>query len=104
MLTIRQEQVYFRFYDPRVMRVFLPTCTPEDTTQFFGPIQNYLVEDESPEQLLRFVNTGQGSQKMLIALGDPGQTNDQQPKAPPPPEQHLETESWRGTPLKEEAK
>jgi len=94
------EQVYFRFYDPRVMRVFLPTCTPEDTTQFFGPIQNYLVEDETPEQLLRFVNTGQGSQKMLIALGD----QDQQPKAPTPPEDHLETESWPGTPLKEEAK
>lgn len=63
------EQVYFRFYDPRVMRVFLPTCTPEDTAQFFGPVQNYLLEDETPEQLLRFVNTGQGSQRMLIGLG-----------------------------------
>jgi hypothetical protein len=60
MLTMRQnqvklpsgERVYFRFYDPRVMRVFLPACTPEDTTQFFGPIQNYLVEDRTPEQLL----------------------------------------------------
>jgi hypothetical protein len=93
------EQVYFRFYDPRVMRMFLPTCTPEDTTQFFGPILNYLVEDETPEQLLRFVNTGQGSQKMLIALGD----QDQHPKAPPA-EQHQEKESWPGTPLKEEAK
>ncbi len=94
------EQVYFRFYDPRVMRVFLPTCTPEDTTQFFGPIQNYLVEDETPEQLLRFVNTGQGSQKMLIALGD----QDQQPNAPTPEDKAPETASWPGSPLKEEAK
>ena len=94
------EQVYFRFYDPRVIRVFLPTCTPEDTTQFFGPIQNYLVEDETPEQLLRFVNTGQGSQKVLIALGD----QDQQPRASTRQETHLETESWPGSPLKEEAK
>ena len=93
------EQVYFRFYDPRVMRVFLPTCTPEDTTQFFGPIQNYLVEDESPEQLLRFVNTGQGSQKMLIALGDP----DQQPKAQSVPDEALETASWSEPPVKDEA-
>lgn len=94
------EQVYFRFYDPRVMRVFLPTCTPEDTTQFFGPIQNYLVEDETPEQLLRFVNTGQGSQKMLIALGDP----DQQPKVPAPQEDPLETESWPERPLADNSK
>ena len=64
------KQVYFRFYDPRVMRVFLPTCTPEEANQFFGPIQNFLAEDETPKRLLRFVNTGQGSQRMLIALGD----------------------------------
>lgn len=74
------EQVYFRFYDPRVLRVFLPTCMPEDTTRFFGPIQNYLVEDENPKKLMQFVNTGQGSQKMLIVLGD----RDQQRKAPSP--------------------
>jgi hypothetical protein len=94
------EQVYFRFYDPRVMRVFLPTCTPEDTTQFFGPIQNYLIEDEPPAQLLRFVNTGQGSQKMLIALEDP----DQQPKAPPPDDEAPETETWLENPLTDKAK
>ncbi len=64
------KQVYFRFYDPRVLRVFLPTCTPEETTQFFGPIQNYLVEDENPKKLFRFVNTGKGSKKMMIALAD----------------------------------
>jgi hypothetical protein len=84
------EQVYFRFYDPRVMRVFLPTCTPEDATQFFGPIQTYLVEDQTLEQLLRFVNTGQGSQKMLIALGD----QDQHPKPLAPLGARQETGTW----------
>jgi pSer/pThr/pTyr-binding forkhead associated (FHA) protein len=93
------EQVYFRFYDPRVMRVFLPTCTPEDATQFFGPIQNYLVEDETPEQLLRFVNTGQGSQKMLIALQD----RDQRPKASTPEDEPPETEVWPEGQRKDEA-
>ena len=67
------EQVYFRFYDPRVMRVFLPNCGAEDTTRFFGPIQSYLLEDETAHQLLRFVNTGAGSQQMLIPLADPDQ-------------------------------
>jgi len=61
---------YFRFYDPRVLRVYLPTCRPEETYYFFGPIKDYLVEDEKPGHLLRFVNTSQGSQKVLIALQD----------------------------------
>ena len=35
---------YFRFYDPRVLRIFLPTCTAEQSANFFGPIRSYLVE------------------------------------------------------------
>jgi hypothetical protein len=92
------EQVYFRFYDPRVMRVFLPTCTPEDTTQFFGPIENYLVEDENPELLLRFVSGSKGSELKLIALQKSAQ---QTPK--PAQEEVSETRSWLGKSLGEEA-
>jgi len=62
------KQVYFRFYDPRVMRVFLPTCTPEETNYFFGPIQNYLAEDEKPEGLLHFSNKGRGAVKTIVKL------------------------------------
>jgi len=39
--------VYFRFYDPRVLRVYLPTCTPEELTAIFGPIDRFLMEDEN---------------------------------------------------------
>lgn len=38
--------VYFRFYDPRVLRVYLPTCTPKEAETMFGPVERYLVEDE----------------------------------------------------------
>jgi len=93
------EQVYFRFYDPRVMRVFLPTCTPEDTTQFFGPIQNYLVEDENPKKLFRFVDTGKGSEKMMIALVDQDEPG---PEAAPTAEP--ETATYLDNPLADEAK
>jgi len=86
------EQVYFRFYDPRVMRVFLPTCTPEDTTQFFGPIQNYLVEDENPKKLFRFVNTGKGSERMMIALVNEDEPTPEAAAAGAEPE----TETWHG--------
>lgn len=62
------KQVYFRFYDPRVLRVFLPTCTADETNQFFGPMKHYLMEDEQPDKLLQFVNTGHGADKKPISL------------------------------------
>ena len=75
------KQVYFRFYDPRVLRTYLPTCTPEETNQFFGPIKNYLMEDEKPESLLRFVNQGRGAVKTAMRLSQASPTA----SAPPPP-------------------
>ena len=44
----------FRFYDPRVLRVFLPTCNPEECQTVFGPLSAYLVEDGLPATALRF--------------------------------------------------
>ncbi len=38
--------LYFRFYDPRVLRIFLPTCTPKQLEEFFGPIDRFICEDE----------------------------------------------------------
>jgi pSer/pThr/pTyr-binding forkhead associated (FHA) protein len=42
------KDMYFRFYDPRVLRAFLPTCTPDELTDFFGPIASFLVESDQP--------------------------------------------------------
>ena len=36
-----ENRMYFRFYDPRVLQSFLPTCTPEQSQQFFGPISQF---------------------------------------------------------------
>jgi len=38
------KRLYFRFYDPRVIGVFLKTCTPEETKEFFGPISRFIFE------------------------------------------------------------
>lgn len=43
------ERVYFRFYDPRVLRRFLPTCSPRQAEELFGDIQVFLVEGERGE-------------------------------------------------------
>jgi|ERR1041385_4662742 hypothetical protein len=51
-------QLYFRFYDPRALRIFLPTCTPDQLTEFFGPIREFVMEAESPAQALVFSRDG----------------------------------------------
>jgi hypothetical protein len=45
----KSKKVYFRFYDPRVLRNFLPTCRSDELTDFFGPIRTYIVESSDPE-------------------------------------------------------
>ncbi len=46
--------LYFRYYDPRVLRVFLPTCKEGELNEFFGPAAFWLMEDEDPATMLRF--------------------------------------------------
>jgi len=37
----------FRFYDPRVLRAFLPTCRDEQAPELFGPARLLLVEADA---------------------------------------------------------
>jgi hypothetical protein len=41
------QEYFFRYYDPRVMRTFLPTCTAGELEEFFGVVDRWIVEDES---------------------------------------------------------
>jgi hypothetical protein len=50
--------LYFRFYDPRVLRIFLPTCDAEQLTTFFGPVTAFICEGEAPAEGLRFTLAG----------------------------------------------
>jgi len=43
------KMVYFRFYDPRVLSAYLPTCTEEEAARFFGPVERLIVENEAGE-------------------------------------------------------
>jgi hypothetical protein len=47
------KSIYFRYYDPRVLSVFLPTCNSEELKILFGPINCYLCEDEDAPVLVR---------------------------------------------------
>jgi hypothetical protein len=60
-LRVRDEagtRLIFRYYDPRVLRIYLPTCLPQENETFFGPIDSYLTEGESGEELLEFRHQG----------------------------------------------
>jgi Domain of unknown function (DUF4123) len=48
------ESLMFRYYDPRVLRVYLPTCNREELRTVFGPIERFWMEAEESETLLEF--------------------------------------------------
>ena len=51
------EEMYFRFYDPRVLTVFLPTCTASELEDFFGPVEAWMLETKDyPKVPLRLTN------------------------------------------------
>jgi len=62
------KQVSFRYYDPRVLRLFLPTCNVEEITQFFGPVKHFLVEAEDPGLVLQFTRGTKGAEKKELRL------------------------------------
>jgi hypothetical protein len=60
--------IYFRYYDPRVLRVYLPTCNAEETKIVFGPISCYITEDEDSSFLLRFMPDGEKLRAEKVSL------------------------------------
>lgn len=54
-LRVRSEEgrvLVFRYYDPRILRIYLPTCTPMEAAQIFGPIEAFACESEAGGLLL----------------------------------------------------
>ena len=45
-------RLLFRFYDPRVMRVFAPGCDAAQMKELFGPVARYMMEDEGGAGIL----------------------------------------------------
>lgn len=57
LLRVQDEQgrvLAFRFYDPRVLRAYLPTCDASERRRFFGPVQGMACEDQPAQALLQF--------------------------------------------------
>lgn len=59
----------FRYYDPRVLRVYLPTCNEDEAEILFGPLTSYLMEDEDPSVMLRFSPEHVGAEGVRVPIG-----------------------------------
>jgi pSer/pThr/pTyr-binding forkhead associated (FHA) protein len=51
------QRVIFRFYDPRVMRIFVPSCNAEQRREFFGQIQ-YIFAESDEETIVNRYSVG----------------------------------------------
>lgn len=49
-----KQDVYFRFFDPRVLRMFLPSANAQQLRAFFGPVSTFIVEDEDEGIVLKY--------------------------------------------------
>ena len=58
----------FRFYDARVLRVYLPICTEKEAARFFGPVPRIVVEAEKADLLITYVRGNTGVSTQTIAL------------------------------------
>ena len=52
----RGVRMLFRFYDPRVLRTYLPTCVSDELNQVFGPVEYFVTEAEESATVLEFRN------------------------------------------------
>ena len=54
------KELYFRFYDPCILRIILPTCNKHQMKNIFGPIQKFSIENEKSEEAIEFtIENGQ---------------------------------------------
>lgn len=71
-LKVRDEDgrsLVFRYYDPRVLRAYLPTCRADELETFFGPVAAFLTEDDRGDTLIEFSRKGASLVDRRHALG-----------------------------------
>jgi len=58
----------FRYYDPRVLRLYLPTCNAQELATVFGPVASFVVEAAGSDTLLRFQAVSGTVQQRQISI------------------------------------
>jgi len=63
------KRMLFRYYDPRVLRVYLPTCVTAELQTVFGPIECFWTEGEGPGEMLEFQFAGKDLEQRSLVVG-----------------------------------
>jgi hypothetical protein len=63
--------LWFRYYDPRVLRAYLPTCTSRELEVFFGPVARYCLEGEDASSLVEFSRIEGKLSRHSVPLSEP---------------------------------
>jgi len=87
MLRVMDEDgkvIGFRYYDPRILRVYIPTCTEEEKTLFFGPVETFWVESDDNEVI-------QFSRPALVKEERKEAKPGKKPESPPVSTEHKQT-------------
>ena len=58
----------FRFFDPRVLPVFLNGLTPLELTGFFGPVSRIITEGDDPGLVIEYQDSGRGLRQESLLL------------------------------------
>lgn len=64
------DEAEFRYYNPSVLRDYLQHCSSEQALRCFGPIDHFLLESETSDELLQFTRTEFGVKTQIISLID----------------------------------
>lgn len=60
--------LFFRYYDPRVLRAYLPTCRRDELRVVFGPVDRYLMESAGGDSLIEFAFDGNRLHERRVSL------------------------------------
>jgi len=66
--------LYFRYYDPRVLRVYLPTCNEADLGAIFGPVACYFTEGEEGDTMVAYFTSESKLVQSTFRLSDAGRS------------------------------
>jgi hypothetical protein len=70
LLKVKTEDgrtLLFRWYDPRVLRVYAPTCTAREWQQFNGPVAGWMLEGAAADSA-QLLSTGRSGEPTLRSV------------------------------------
>lgn len=62
--TVKEQEFFFRFWDPRVLQKFFPTCSLKQLDQFFRSVKIFLMKESANENAIGYFLSTEGKLNM----------------------------------------